>query len=48
MRGKPGLVGVLAAAMMALTGCAQLVIGAGAAVVADEVVENERGGDGLF
>ena len=31
-----------------LPACAPLLIGGGAAVVADEVVEQDRGGDGLF
>lgn len=32
----------------ALSGCAPLLIGGGAAVVADQAVEKEEGGDGLF
>lgn len=31
-----------------LTGCAPVIIGGAAAIVADEVVEQEEGGDGLF
>ena len=31
-----------------IAGCTPLVVGAGAAVVADEVAEREQGGDGLF
>jgi len=31
-----------------LTACAPLLIGGGAAVVADEAVEQDQGGDGLF
>lgn len=31
-----------------LTACAPLLIGGGAAVVADEAMEQEQGGDGLF
>jgi hypothetical protein len=31
-----------------LSACAPLLIGGGAAVVADEVVEQDQGGDGLF
>jgi hypothetical protein len=31
-----------------LAGCAPLVVGGAAAVVADEVIEQDRGGDGLF
>lgn len=40
------ILALLMAAPM-LAGCAAAV-GAGAAVVADEAVEDERGGDGLF
>lgn len=36
----------LAAALM--SGCGPLVVGAGGAVIADQAVEDERGGDGLF
>ena len=36
------------AAMIAVSGCAPLLIGGGAAVVADEAIEQDRGGDGLF
>lgn len=41
----------LLAAFLAVTtlpACAPLVIGGAAAVVADEVIEQDRGGDGLF
>lgn len=31
-----------------LSACAPLLIGGGAAVVADKVVEEDKGGDGLF
>lgn len=31
-----------------LTACAPLLIGGGAAIVADEAVEQDEGGDGLF
>ena len=31
-----------------LCGCAPLVIGAGGAVLADQVVEDQKGCDGLF
>lgn len=31
-----------------LNGCAPVLIGAAGAVVVDEVLEEERGGDGLF
>ena len=33
---------------VALSGCAPLLIGGGAAVVADEAIEQDQGGDGLF
>ncbi len=32
----------------ALSACSPLIVGAGAAVIADEVIEREKGGDGLF
>lgn len=32
----------------AMSGCAPLLVGGGAAVVADKAAENENGGDGLF
>jgi hypothetical protein len=31
-----------------LSGCAPLLVGAGGAVIADKVVENKQGDDGLF
>lgn len=31
-----------------LGGCAPLIIGGGAAVIADEIAEDQNGGDGLF
>ena len=42
--------GILVALLAALTlpGCATLLIGGGAAIGADAIVEEERGGDGLF
>ena len=39
---------ILTIAVLLLPGCTPLVIGAGAAVVADEVLERQNGGDGLF
>ena len=41
------LMGILAIATLT-TACAPLLIGGGAAVVADKAVEGEKGGDGLF
>jgi hypothetical protein len=35
-------------ASLALTACAPLLVGGGAAVVADQVAEDQNGGDGLF
>lgn len=32
----------------ALSGCAPIIVGAAGAVVADKVVEDQNGGDGLF
>jgi len=34
--------------LMAISGCVPVAIGAGAAVVADSVAEDQQGGDGLF
>jgi hypothetical protein len=39
---------LLLATSLALSACAPLIAGSAVAVVADEVVEQERGGDGLF
>ncbi|MEM9434799.1 MAG: hypothetical protein AAGA12_12825 [Pseudomonadota bacterium] len=38
----------IALTIAALSGCSPLVVGAGAAVVVDEVRERETGGDGFF
>jgi putative component of membrane protein insertase Oxa1/YidC/SpoIIIJ protein YidD len=43
--------GVLVAALLALlslSACAPLLVGGAVAVVADEAIEQEKGGDGLF
>ena len=45
---KSALTLLLALATLAMTGCAPLVIGGAAAVVADEAIEQDKGGDGLF
>jgi hypothetical protein len=45
---KTGLVILLTVLALAAAGCAPLVIGGAAAVVADEAVEQDQGGDGLF
>jgi hypothetical protein len=42
------LILVLAAAGVGVAGCTPLVVGGAAVVVADEVMEQEGGGDGLF
>ncbi len=34
--------------MAGVSGCAPLIVGAAGAVVADEAIEQDRGGDGLF
>lgn len=33
---------------VAVSGCGPLIVGAGGAVIADQAVEDEKGGDGLF
>lgn len=43
-----GLMLTAALLMLTLAGCAPLIIGGAGAVVADEVVEQDKGGDGLF
>lgn len=45
---KTGLMLMAALLMLTMAGCAPLVIGGAAAVVADEAVEQDKGGDGLF
>jgi hypothetical protein len=40
--------GFLGVTAILFSGCAPLVIGAGGAVIADQVVEDKKGGDGLF
>ena len=48
MMRKTGLALVVLMAGLAVSGCAPLLVGAAAVVVADEVIEQDRGGDGLF
>ena len=48
MQSKLGLILAIAATWAVLSGCVPLVIGAGGAVLADKLVEQEQGGDGLF
>jgi hypothetical protein len=45
---KTGLTLVLLASFLMVAGCAPLIVGGAAAVVADEAVEQDKGGDGLF
>lgn len=47
MRKTPFLTALLLA-MLSLPACAPLLVGGAVAVVADEAVEQEKGGDGLF
>jgi hypothetical protein len=46
MRWKDTLLALVATCI--LSGCAPVLIGAGGAVIADKVVEDQKGGDGLF
>jgi hypothetical protein len=39
---------ILALACAALSACGPLIVGSGAALIADQVAEDQRGGDGLF
>ncbi len=43
---RKSIVGLLV--LVALSACTPVVVGGAAVVVADEVIEQERGGDGLF
>jgi hypothetical protein len=43
-----GLMLMAALVLLTMAGCAPLLIGGAGAVVADEVVEQDKGGDGLF
>ena len=45
---KTGWMLMAALLMLTMAGCAPLIIGGAAAVVADEAVEQDKGGDGLF
>jgi hypothetical protein len=45
---KSSLAMLAALLMLTVAGCAPLVVGGAAAVVADEAVEQDNGGDGLF
>jgi len=45
---KSGLALVLLMAALTASGCAPLVVGGAVAVVADEAIEQDQGGDGLF
>jgi hypothetical protein len=45
---KTGFMALLTLLALTITGCAPLIVGGAAAVVADEVIEQDQGGDGLF
>jgi hypothetical protein len=45
---KTGFVVLLTMLALATAGCAPLIIGGAGVVVADEVIEQDQGGDGLF
>jgi hypothetical protein len=47
MRKRPILIALLVATL-GLPACTPLLVGGAAAVVADEVIEQDQGGDGLF
>ena len=42
------LIAALLFSTLTLSGCGAVLVGAGTAVVADEIAEQEQGGDGLF
>jgi hypothetical protein len=48
MMRKTGLGLLMLAAVLGLSACAPLLIGGAGVVVADEVIEQDKGGDGLF
>lgn len=48
MQGRLRALVVLIATLGLTSGCVPLVVGGGAAIVADTVAEDQRGGDGLF
>ena len=48
MQGKFWLILVLVTAGAAMSGCVPLMAGAGGAVLGDQIMEQENGGDGLF
>ncbi len=48
MQNKLWLILALATAGAALSGCVPVAIGAAGVVIADEAIENDKGGDGLF
>ncbi len=48
MKIKLWLILALATGPAILSGCVPVAIGAGAAVIADEAIEQDQGGDGLF
>ncbi len=45
---KPGLMALMTLLVLTVAGCAPLVVGGAVAVVADEAIEQDQGGDGLF
>jgi hypothetical protein len=45
---KSGIMMTILLAMISLSACAPLLVGGAVAVVADEAIEQEKGGDGLF
>jgi hypothetical protein len=45
---KTGFAVLMTLLALATAGCAPLLIGGAGAVVADEVIEQDQGGDGLF
>lgn len=45
---KTGLIFLTTLLVLSTAACAPLVVGGAAAVVADEVIEQDKGGDGLF
>ncbi len=45
---KPVTIAALILTAVLMSGCGPIIVGAGGAVLADKVAEDQQGGDGLF
>ena len=48
MQKRTAFTALILAFTSVISGCTPLIVGGGAAVVADSIVEDREGGDGLF